>query len=147
MRRAKKLTFLLTSLILSIMCFCQIASAAESPARASLYLSSYGAYLSAESSSYTGTLNIEFDVVAAQRSDYVGVSELIIYKSNGSRVAAITGSTRNGLLRANALAHAYTYLYNGTPGTSYYAVVTVYAEKDGGSDSRTITTNTCVAPG
>lgn len=147
MRQAKKLISIFACLILSIMCFSQVACATENSTRASHYLTSYGATLYADSSNYTGTLNIEFDVVATQRSDYVGVSELIIYKSNGSRVATITGSTRNGLLCADTVAHAYTYSYNGTPGTSYYAVLTMYAERDGGSDSRTYTTNTCVAPG
>lgn len=147
MRQTKKLSFTCLCLALLVISLCQLAYASEISPHASLYLDSYGAYLSADSSSYTGTLNIEFDVVAAQRSDYVGVSELIIYKSNGSRVATIKGSTSNGLLRANALGYMSYYAYNGTPGTSYYAVLTVYAEKDGGSDSRTITTNTCVAPG
>lgn len=147
MRQAKKFSSMLACFILLIVCFCQVVYATDNQTKASYYLSDYGAQITADSSSYTGTIDIGFDVVATERSDYVGVSELIIYKSNGSRVATITGSTRNGLLRANAVVHAYTYSYNGTPGTSYYAVLTMYAERDGGSDSRTYTTNTCVAPG
>lgn len=144
MSQVKRLTFLLFSLVFLIASLCQIVSADEISPRASDYLTGYGAYL--YQGTVKGSVRVEFTVSATEHSDYVGVSELVIYKSNGSRAATITGTVSNGLLREDAGVHLGHYNYYGEPGVSYYAILTMYAERDGGSDSRRYLTNTCTAP-
>lgn len=145
MCRTKKLALLFTSLILLIATLCPAASAIDISPRASDYLNSYGASMYQGSSS--GSVRVAFTVLATKHSDYVGVSQLVIYKSNGTRAATITGTVGNGLLREDAATHAGSYTYYGEPGISYYAILTMYAERDGGSDSRSYLTNTIKAPG
>lgn len=138
MRKMKRFSLIFASLVLLIACTCQMAAAEEAEPRASLYLQSYGAHLSVDE---TGRLNIDFNVTATRPSDYVGVSKIVIYKLSGSREATITGTTANGLLRANASIHAGNYYYQGEPGETYFALLTMYAERDGGSDSKSYITN------
>ena len=72
----------------------------------------------------------------------IGVSQIKIYRSNGQYVTTIQGSASNGLLINSNDAHNDIYTYTGTSGTSYYAVVTVYAYDGSRSDSQEIKTNT-----
>ena len=144
MYRIKRLTFVFAALVFLTASLCQSASAIELSPRASLYLDGYGAGIYPGSTG--GAVYIEFIVTATRPSDYVGVSELIIYKSSGVRAATITGTVSNGLLRKDATAFLGSYTYYGEPGGKYYAVLTMYAERDGGSDSREYLTTTCTAP-
>ncbi|EOS65944.1 hypothetical protein C816_01798 [Oscillibacter sp. 1-3] len=144
MCRAKKLTLMFVTLVFLIASLCQSASAIELSPRASLYLNGYGAGIYPGTSK--GSVRIDFTVTATTYSDYVGVSELIIYKSSGTRVATITGTVANGLLREDDAVHLGHYTYYGEPGGKYYAKLTMYAERDGGSDSREYLTTTCTAP-
>lgn len=93
-----------------------------------------------------GEIKISYDVMANTKADKVGVSSIKIYKSDGTYVTTITGTTGNGLLRTNASRHSSTYTYEGTSGVTYYAEVTVYAKIGSNSDSRTVTTDTVTAP-
>lgn len=93
-----------------------------------------------------GEIKIGYDVMASGIADEVGVSSIKIYKSNGSYVTTITGTTGNGLLRTDASRHSSTYVYEGTSGVTYYAVVTVYAKIGSDSDSKTVTTSSIKAP-
>lgn len=144
MFRAKKIALKCMALIFLVASLCQTASAIELSPRASLFLSSYGASLYEGSSD--GSVRVEFTVVATDYSDLVGVSQIIIYNSDGSRAATIVGSVANGLLRRDAVAHLGSYTYYGESGKSYYAKLTVYAERSGGCDTRTILTRTVTAP-
>lgn len=144
MYRARKAALTLTTLLLLIVSLCQAAAAIELSPRASLYLDNYGASIYQGSSK--GTVRVEFTVVATEHSDYVGVSELVIYNSTGSRAATITGTVANGLLREDCVGHLGSYTYQGEAGKSYYAILTMYAERDGGSDSRRFLTRTVEAP-
>lgn len=144
MCRAKKLTLMCATLVFLVASLCQSASAIELSPRASLYLDGYGAGIYPGTSK--GSVRIDFTVTATTYSDYVGVSELIIYKSSGTRVATITGTVANGLLREDDAVHLGHYTYYGEPGGKYYAKLTMYAERDGGSDSREYLTTTCTAP-
>lgn len=144
MRQAKRITFIFFSVVFLVASLCHAVSAVELPPRASDYLSGYGAAL--YQGTVKGSVRLEFTVSATEYSDYVGVSELIIYKSDGSRAATITGTVSNGLLREDCKLHMGDYFYYGEPGVSYYAILTMYAERDGGSDSRRYLTHTCTAP-
>lgn len=144
MCRVKKAAFTLISLTFLIAILCQAAYALELSTHASEYLDSYGA--SIYQGSVKGSVRIDFSVVGTERSDYVGVSELRIYESGGTRVATIEGTVDNGLLLENVIMNMGQYTYYGEPGVSYYARLTMYAERDGGSDSREYLTKTIMAP-
>lgn len=111
--------------------------------RASLTLSAYSAGLKAGSSG--GTISISYDVQASKWADSVGVESIAIYRSNGSYVTTIAGTTSNGLICADSNIHKGTYSYVGTSGVSYYAKVTVFAEVGANYDRRTVTTSTVKA--
>ncbi len=144
MRKIKKLALVFVCLALLTAAVCQMAYAAEGSVQASYYLSGYGAHLSPGRTS--GTLDLDFDVSATEYSDMVGISKIVVYESNGTYVTTINGSLANGLLIQDDLAHMSTYTFTGTPGTSYYTVLTMYAARDGGSDSKSYTTNTATCP-
>lgn len=141
----KRILTMPLALLMVISCCLTMASAADNALpRASLTLSGYAATMKAGSTS--GELRISYDVAATMLANEVGVSEIKIYKANGAYVTSITGSTSNGLIRTSYNAHKGTYSYYGTPGTYYYAVVTVFAETATAYDSRTITTVAVKAP-
>lgn len=144
MCRAKRIALKCMALIFLAASLCQAASAIELSPRASLFLDNYGADIYEGSS--TGSVRIDFTVVATRHSDLVGVSQIIIYNSDGSRAATIVGSVANGLLCKDTLYHMSHYTYYGESGKSYYAKLTVYAERSGGCDTRTILTRTVTAP-
>lgn len=112
--------------------------------RASQYLHGYTTYLARGSSS--GDIRLEYIVSATGIMSSLGISQIVVYKSNGTYVTTINGSISNGLFRLADVNHSGYYIYHGTPGTSYYFVVTVFAGDSTGSDSRTVTTNTVQAP-
>ena len=137
------------SMILAIMLFTTCCSSTVLAANdiepyASLTLSYYYVELSAGDS--RGTLYIDFNVTSNKLADSIGVEEIKVYKSNGTLVSTIAGTTSNGLIRNNYNIHNSAYKYKGTSGTSYYAEVTIFATVGSDSDSRTITTSTEEAP-
>lgn len=93
-----------------------------------------------------GEVKINYDVQANKMADEVGISTIEIYESDGSYVTTITGTTRNGLIRTDTTRHKSTYIYKGTSGVSYYAVVTGFATIGSDSDDRTVTTGSTKAP-
>ena len=131
--------------ILVIVClFSVCGSALALEIRASSTLMSYP--VSASRGSSSGEIKISYDIQANNFADSLGISSIEIYKSDGTYVTTITGSTSNGLVRSNASRHRSTYTYTGTSGTSYYAEVTVVAKIGSDYDSRTVTTATVKAP-
>lgn len=102
------------------------------------YLSSYNSFASKVGS---GKMDITFKVVGTLPSTSIGVSKINIYKVSGEKVDTIYGSTANGLQDTGTSTHIGSYTYYGTPGTTYYAEVTVFAARSTGSDSRLIITN------
>ena len=94
----------------------------------------------------SGEIDITYDVQASKIVDKAGVSSIKVYKSNGSYVTTITGTTRNGLIGTDTNRHRSTYTYQGVSGESYYFVLTIFATIGSDSDSRTVTTNTVKAP-
>lgn len=141
----KRILTLPLALLTVITCCLTMASATNNVLpRASLTLTGYAATMKAGSTS--GELRISYDVAATMLANKVGVSEIKIYKANGTCVATITGSTSNGLVRTSYNTHKGTYSYFATPGTNYYAVVTVFAETSTAYDSRDVTTVAVKAP-
>ena len=130
-------------LIFSCLCAFLIpyVSATEIQPYASDYFLTYSVSASSPSSK---ELKIRYDITPAGLMDQLGVSKIRVYKSNGSLVRTITGTTSNGLLHKNTGNRVIdTYSVNNlTSGQSYYAEVDIYAKDSGGSDSRTLTTYT-----
>lgn len=143
----KRIVALTLAIMMTITCCFGTASAAgigDIGPRASFILSSYNAGLKAGTNS--GELRISYDVTASKLADSIGVSSIVIYKSNGSRVLTVTGTVTNGLIITSDASHTGVYTYKGTSGVSYYAEVTVFATVGTVSDSRTVTTSTVKAP-
>lgn len=141
--KKKFLTLFMTMIIFAF--GCSTANASEVSPIASEHFSTYQAIMVQGDGS--GQLDIEYSVRATGPMVTTGVSKIEIYKSTGEFVTSIFGGTYNGLLATSTAYHSGVYTYTGTPGTTYYAVVTVYAFKTGlGSDSEIITTNKAVAP-
>lgn len=141
MRRIFSLIFVITMVFT---CCCGAAATDAPDTRASLTLSTHRAILKAGSN--RGTVSISFDVKTNKFADFIGVESIDIYKSDGSFVTSITGTTGNGLIYADNNIYKGTYSYTGTSGVSYYAEVLVFAEVGSSYDSRTITTATVKAP-
>lgn len=121
---------------------CESAWAAET--RASTTLGLFTA--STSKGDNTGEVKINYDVRASKMVDEVGISSIEIYESDGSYVTTITGTTGNGLIRTDTTRHKSTYIYKGTSGVSYYAVVTGFATVGSDFDDRTVTTGSTKAP-
>lgn len=139
LKMRKTITILLAiSLVLVLTC-----SMAGANITASDYLVKYAAALIPTK---TGQYDIFFDVSATKTSDSLGVSQIKIYRSDDTYITTIIGSTENGLICEDDYTHMGTYRGYGVSGNYYYAVVTIFAERDGGSDSRDITTNTIRVP-
>jgi len=145
MRRAKKLAQIFVCLVLMAATICQTAFAAENSTQASLYLDNYGAIMSAGARG-TGIIYIDYEVTATRISDKVGISKIEFYLSDDTYVTTIDGTVKNKLLIEDELVHAGTYTFTGISGKYYYAVLTMYAERNGGSDSKLYTTKTIKAP-
>ena len=134
----KKGIFLAVIFVISLACV-------SVSARASEYLFNYAASIYEGDGS--GEITIEFDVFANMPVDKIGASKITLYRDNGRMVEAITGSINNGLITTSDASHFGSHTFDHlTPGESYYAEVTVFAEDNGGSDSRVIETNSVRAP-
>lgn len=129
----------LIALVMMISC-CTFAQASDIELMASEQIMYCSA--SAYTGSRSGQIDIEFRVLANGTMKTIGASKIAIYKSNGQYVTTIYGSVSNGFLATSKSTYGYTYTYPGVSGTSYYAVVTVYAYDGSGSDSQEIKTNT-----
>lgn len=112
---------------------------------ASDYFQGYS--VSAHSGANRGEVDIECDVRANGMVSKIGVLRIEIYRSNGSLVTTIQGTTSNGLLAPkSSYAHVVTYTYNGVPGTTYYAKVTLCAGTNSDYDVRYVQTQKVTAP-
>lgn len=141
----KRIVTLALAIMMTITCSLVPAAATSvEQARASLTISDYNVVLKAGTTS--GEIRVSYIINATNVANFVGVSSIAIYKSDGSHVATIAGTSSNGLILNSASGHAGTYSYKGTSGVSYYAVVTVFATIGNTSDSRTVTTATVKAP-
>jgi hypothetical protein len=110
----------------------------------SAYIYMTGASVTQGSSA--GKINVHYSITGMGMMDIIGVLCIEVYKSNGTLYTTIYGTTSNGLLLNNDFVHGGTYTVNCVAGNSYYCEVTLIAAKNGGGDTRTIRTQTIVAP-
>ncbi len=125
-------------IILTAMIIPSIYAATE----ASLYLSSYDAYITKSGN----TVYVNFEVEDTRIMDYVGVTEIYLYErtsSSGSWTLVKTylytdPNYASTMMGSNTSFKADSVSSSGNSSYQYMAYVICYAEKDGGSDSRTI---------
>ena len=112
---------------------------------ASDYLSSYSAYISNSGN----TIKVYFDVEGTAIMDSIGVTQIYLYErvdssSSWTHVKTYLASnpTYTDILMESHTGFHYGHVeYSGNASYDYKAYVTVYAEKNGGSDSRNIIAN------
>lgn len=138
-KRILSFTFI-AALVLS---FCGLNTLAVED-RASKTISIFA--ISTPSTNNAGEFKISYDVQANKTASKVGISSIVIYKGDSSYVTTITGSVANGLIVTGANRHKSSYTYAGTPGESYYAIVTCVATIGSDTDNRSITTDTVTTP-
>lgn len=139
----KKVVALLLCVMAVLSCMIGSASA---KGNVSVYSSNHIRACSASISALgNGKIKITVSEYANATMGTLGASAIRIYKSDGTYVTRILGTTSNGLLKNNASSLSGSYTYQGSSGTSYYAVVTFTASNSNGSDSRVITTATKTA--
>ena len=135
----KKFFTLLLTIVLVIGCVGTNAGAQDEIVPfSSNYISSTNATIGAPGG---GKIKITGRETASGVMTSLGVSVIRIYKSDGTFVTRIYGSTANGLIRENASTFSGSYTYQGVAGTSYYAIVTFVARNSSGSDTYNMTTS------
>lgn len=125
---------LVLTLLLSTVAFATI--------EASQYLSYYSAYITRTGN----TVKIHFDVQGTRIMDKVGATEIYLYERANSSSSWTLVQTylssdpaySSAMIDSNASFKDDYVSYSGNSSYQYFAYVTVYAEKDGGSDSRDI---------
>lgn len=140
MKKQRICSFVLAIVLACSMCVGSASAGTSDILRSSPTLTRYSAIITKGNDS--GKIVITYDVAATDIADSLGVSKMEIYRANGSYVTTIYPTSQNNFTNSNTVRHRASYTYDGTSGTSYYAVVTVFATIDGVTDSRTITTNT-----
>ena len=134
----------LTSLILTL-CMVSAVIIIPASARSSAYLDAYRAGCNPRSG---GEIAIWVDVTGTKaKMDCLGADKIYLYEStdctNFTRVKIFNRSDYPNMTVTNANNYYKTAVtYQGTVGNYYYAVVYVYAEYDGGSDTKIYETST-----
>jgi hypothetical protein len=109
---------------------------------ASDYLSAYCVYIDNSGN----TISINYEVIGTGKMDYVGVTQIYLYErvdsnSDWSLVQTYLSSNpsyTSTMLGTNTSMKMDNVDYSGNLSYQYKAYVTVYAEKNGGSDSRNL---------
>lgn len=91
-----------------------------------------------------GTLQVTLNANTYDSVNSLGVSQIRVYKSNGTYVKTITGTYANGLL-SSGRTYSNTYTISAVAGEHYYLELTFIARDSSGSDYKTYTTNTAMA--
>lgn len=132
------------ALMVALMFTAFVGTALAADYRASMTLTQFTT--TASKGVQSGEIKISFDVIANNSVDSLGVSSIKIYKDDDTYVTTIIGTTGNGLIRGNNARLSSSYVYTGTSGTTYYAIVTGFASAGSDYDSRTVRTNSVKAP-
>ena len=138
----KKFSKLLIILLLIVSVLSSPIAMAATPqfSPTNLYISSYVSKCYAIGN---GQVKISFSTAGTDVMDTIGASVIKVYDKNG---LVFTFNMSNAAYKSQMLGNdtvAYTgsVIYNGTENNTYYAIVTHYAAKDGGSGTENYTTN------
>lgn len=135
-KRAIRLSIII--LVLTLL----LSTVAFATMEASQYLSYYSAYITRTGN----TVKIHFDVQGTRIMDSIGATEIYLYERANSSSSWTLVQTylssdpayASAMIDSNASFKDDYVSYSGNSSYQYFAYVTVYAEKDGGSDSRGI---------
>ena len=122
-----------------------LSTVAYAVMEASQYLSAYSAYITKTGN----TVKVHFDVEGTGVMDYIGATEIYLYEKASSYSSwtlvktylSTDSAYADSMLDSNASFKDDYVTYAGNSSYQYKAYVTVYAEKNGGSDSRNIVAN------
>jgi hypothetical protein len=129
MKFKKLLSIVVVILLLSA--FCVNGSAAV---YSSAYIQATGAYITVYN---TNTIKIHFNINGCGTMDKLGAAVIDIYKSDGTwvRTCSYTNPPYSDMMAYNTFVKVGSITCPAEYGETYYAIVTFYAEKDGGCDS------------
>ena len=134
----KRFLLRVTALILTIVLLIPLGASAESfQSRASLYLSTYAAYIYLPGD---GEVRVYFNVQGTGYMDELGVLRIELYEStdgiNWTGAKTFKHYTTSGMLSYNDNYHSGYVSYDGVAGRYYKAYVCVWGGKDGAGDTR-----------
>lgn len=112
--------------------------------RASYYLDAYSVAFAAEGDE---TMCVSVLVEGVGTQDKIGISYIDIEEKVGNRwsyVDTIEAADNSYFYEYDSDVYMDDVYFEGTPGVEYRVIVCVYAGKNGGSDTRTITSESCV---
>ncbi len=129
------------SAIMIILAFL-LSSVAFAAMEASQYLSYYNAYITKNGN----TIKVNFEVQGTRVMDQIGVTEIYLYERPNSTSSwtlvqtflSTDSAYASDMMDSNASFKVDDVSFSGNSSYQYMAYVTVYAEKNGGSDSRGI---------
>lgn len=131
-------SFLLAFLMLSnSVC----AFAGELSPQASLYLDGYAIGVNAKGN---GKMAVTFVVYGTDIMDCLGAQKILVEEWDGidwEKTGTYSVEKNTSFYAEGVSEHAGTVYFYGLPGVQYRATLTAYAEKDGGSDTGTVTCN------
>ncbi len=139
----KKRVLRLCAIILALVLL--LSTVAFATMEASQYLSYYSVYLTRTGN----TVKVHFDVQGTRIMDKIGATEIYLYEransySSWSLVQTYLSTDpayASSMIDSNASFKDDYVSYSGNSSYQYMAYVTVYAEKNGGSDSREVIAN------
>lgn len=138
MKKRKRLCLLVIALLFTS----SVVQVSASTLRSSLYLLRYSAFVQQEGD---GRVSVWFDVMGTDVMDEIGTTKIVLQESTTGKGSWITvkqydSASYPEMLGSGKKNHMSSVSYDGVANRYYKAVVTVYAEKDGAGDSRTINT-------
>ena len=136
MRKFIRFIALALSLVLLLPCVAGAAYEEEFTPYSNAYISSITGALSKSGD----TLYVTFTTHGTRIMTSVGASCIKIYTSDGTLVKTLWSAYNPSMLGSNTYSYTGTVSYDGTDGTTYYAVITGYASYGGGSGTETYTT-------
>ncbi len=141
----KKRIILLAFAVLMLVGTTVSAVHAENPVpRASYYLDEYFIALEANDDE---TMCVSVLVEGVGTQDKIGISYIDIEEKVGNRwsyVDTLEAADNSYFYEYDSDVYMDDVYFEGTPGVEYRVTVCVYAGKNGGSDTRTITSEPCV---
>lgn len=88
------------------------------------------------------TVYVSFTVYGTGVMTSIGASCVRLYTSDGSLVKTFWSSSNSSMLGTDRGSYTGSVSYDGTKGTTYYAVVTAYAKNSTGNGTAKYTTGT-----
>ncbi len=135
------LSFLLAALMLGSFVYATATELTELTPRASLYLDGYGVGISAKGG---GKMTVSFVVYGTDVMDCLGAQKIVIEEWDGEdwlKTGTLTVEKNPDFYSYDASEHAASAHFYGLPGIQYRATLTAYAERNGGSDTGTVTSD------